>query len=163
MQGLKKNRKKMKKPGAFAVCMHTAKDIWSLCRVHTHGKGATWRKPVLLGSQWVSLENPLPCILGSGRTAKSRSTATTGRTATSGRTAASRTHGRDRAHGSLQDARQRARARQTLERTATSARTATSLCRAVWSGARQCLLCRRGRCRADAAVRRRTANPLPCK
>jgi hypothetical protein len=40
MQGLKKNRKKMKKPGAFAVCMHTAKDIWSLCRVHKHGKGA---------------------------------------------------------------------------------------------------------------------------
>ncbi|KAK1643038.1 hypothetical protein QYE76_044321 [Lolium multiflorum] len=69
--------------------MHTAKDIWSLCRVHTHGKGATWRKPVLLGSQCVSLENPLPCVLGSGRTAKRRSTANEW------------AHGNERAHGSV--------------------------------------------------------------
>jgi hypothetical protein len=38
----------MKKTGPFAVRVHTAKDFWSLCRVHTHGKGATWR-PVDLG------------------------------------------------------------------------------------------------------------------
>ena len=32
----------MKKTGAFAMRMHTAKDIWSLCRVHTHGKDCTF-------------------------------------------------------------------------------------------------------------------------
>jgi hypothetical protein len=163
MQGLVENRKKIKKPGAFAVCMHTAKDFWSLCRVHTHGKGATWRKPVLLGSQWVCLEIPLPCMLGLGRTAKRSSTATTGRTAMSGRTAASMTHGRDRAHGKGASARQRARARQRCGRTAKGRAHGKGLCRAVWSGARQCLRCRRGRCRADVAVRRRTAKPLPGK
>ena len=163
MQGLKKNRKKMKKPGAFAVCMHTAKDIWSLCRAHTHGKGATWRKPVDLGSQWVCLEISLPCMLAPGRTAKRSSTATTGRTATSGRTAASTTHGRDSAHGKGPSARQRARARQRIGRTAKGRAHGKALCRACWSGARQCCLCRRGQCRADVAVRRRTAKPLPCK
>jgi hypothetical protein len=32
------------------VRVHTEKDFWSLCRVHTHGKGATWRQPVDLGA-----------------------------------------------------------------------------------------------------------------
>jgi hypothetical protein len=49
MQGIMKNSKNRKNGGAFAVCMHTTKDIWSL---HTHGKGATWRKLVLLVMQW---------------------------------------------------------------------------------------------------------------
>ncbi|KAK1644955.1 hypothetical protein QYE76_062760 [Lolium multiflorum] len=56
--------------GPFAVRVHTAKDFWSLCRVHPHGKGATWPQPVVLGSCWACLEGPLPCVLVCWRTAK---------------------------------------------------------------------------------------------
>ena len=44
--------------GAFAVRICTAKDILSLCRAHTHGKGTTWWWP---GMCWQGL-----CRAGGG-------------------------------------------------------------------------------------------------
>jgi hypothetical protein len=81
--------------------MHTAKDFWSLCRMHTHGKGATWRSPVLQGGPRGVLEGSLPCGLACGRTAKP-------------------------AAQHIFAARQRLRTRQRACRTATSARTDTT-------------------------------------
>jgi hypothetical protein len=100
--------------------MHTAKDFWSLCRVHTHGKGATWRKPVLLGAVWGVPVGAFAVRararphgkgeqLGTGwahgidrRTAKPW-----WRTAKNWPTAASLPHGKELAHGRDAHARQR--------------------------------------------------------
>jgi hypothetical protein len=158
-----KNSKKMKKSGPFAVCVHTAKDFWSLCRVHTHGKGATWRSPVRLGAPGgvpVGDFAVRPCMLAHGKECR---TAQLARTAKNARTAKSRPHGNGSAHGSPARARQSQRARQRACRTAAQRTHGSVLCRANCRRARQWCRCRRKRCRAVFAVRPRTATSLPCK
>ena len=41
-----------KNPGTFVVRIRTAKDIWSLCRAHTHGKDTA---PAGVGCAWRGL------------------------------------------------------------------------------------------------------------
>ena len=157
-----KSSKKTKKTGPFAVCKHTAKDFWSLCRVHTHGKGATWRQPVDLGAPGGV---PVGDFAVRGR-ARPHGKGEHGnewwRTAMSGARQRMVAHGKVLAHGSLPAARQRSGARQRWQRTAEMATHGKGLCRAVLACARQRWLCRRRRCRAVFAVSSRTAKPLPC-
>jgi hypothetical protein len=102
----------MKKSGAFAVCVHTTKDFWSLCRVHTHGKSATWSSPVLLGAPgWCAgkafaMRASMWAHGKASFTAYFCRTATTKRTATSPRTAKTNPHGKLGAHGKEDAARQ---------------------------------------------------------
>jgi hypothetical protein len=95
------------------------RNIWSLCRVHTHGKDTTWRTPVHRGG-WMVCQAGLchACwFTAHGKEAgtthgKVLRTATSEHTAASQHTAARTTHGRGTAHGNGHDTRQRRRARQ---------------------------------------------------
>jgi hypothetical protein len=144
------------------MCVHTAKDIWSLCRVHTHGKGATCRPTVLLGAPGGRARMVLCRAWQSKAARQSVARQTLLRTATQGARQRSRAHGKATAHGSDGDARQRSLARQRPQRTAEMATHGKGRCRAIRPCARQRQLCRRRLCRANYAVRARTAKPLPC-
>jgi hypothetical protein len=70
IQRIKGKLKNWKWSWAFAVCMHTAKDIWSHCYVHTHGKEDTWREPMHSCAGVVCIQRSLTCGLNDRRTTK---------------------------------------------------------------------------------------------
>jgi hypothetical protein len=142
----------MKKSGPFAVWV----------RVHTHGKGATCRPTVPLGAPGGVPAWGFP-VRGRARPhGKASHGKEFRRTATLGARQRIPAHGKATAHGSAGSARQRRLARQRSQRTAEMATHGKGLCRAILACARQRWLCRRRRCRANFAVRPRTAKPLPC-
>ena len=153
----------MKKSGPFAVCVHTAKDFWSLCRVHTHGKGATWRSPVRLGAPGGSAGKAFAVRASRWAHGKASFTAYPGRTATTTRTAKRSPHGNAESHGKVQYARHSGVARQRVWRTADQRVHGKGLCRVNLRCARQRILCRRYLCRSVVTVRLRTVKALPCK
>jgi hypothetical protein len=130
------------------VCVHTAKEFWSLCRVHTHGKGATCRPPVLLGAPGACLYGAFPCVADQGRTAKLR-------------TAENATHGNVGRTAKYFGARQSNGARQRWQRTAKRERTAALAAHGRDGDARQralpCIPCMRT---AKVAL---PSKALPCK
>jgi hypothetical protein len=75
MQGIMKNNKNKKIRGAFAVCMHTEKDILvTLPCAYTQQSGHV-TQGCAPGSAMGVLGGPLPCVLEGGRTAKPSTTA----------------------------------------------------------------------------------------